>query len=164
MQLTLRRSESDLLSNLHDTNLHRSASSCIKLDAFINEYINIQQGRLESSTNSRLKPLTKVKIALIDTGIGALGERSQLQIKSGISFGHGADGESESPWWIPSNEHGPQMADIISSIDPYCEIFPVKITNDTDGGAIKARPIIDVCYPPGSSMGRWLLTACKSGH
>ena len=155
MQLTLKRSESELLSNLDDTNFHRSASSCIKLDAFVNEYTNIQQVRLERSTNSTIKLLRKVKIALIDTGIGALADRSQLQIKSGISFGHGADGESESPWWIPSNEHGPQMADIISSIDPYCEIFPVKITDDTDGGAIRARPIIDVCYPPGFSMGRF---------
>ena len=154
MQLTLKKSESELLLNLYDTKFHRSASSSIKLDTFVNKYTDIQQARLERSTNSRLKPLTKVKIALIDTGIGALVDRSQLQIKSGISFGHGADGESESPWWIPSNEHGPQMADIISSIDPYCEIFPVKISDDTDGGAIRARPIIDVCYPPGSSMGR----------
>lgn len=147
MQLTLKRSESELFSNLYDTKFHRSASSCIKLDAFVNKYTDMQQERLERSTNSTLKPLRKVKIALIDTGIGALVDRSQLQIKSGISFGHGADGESESPWWIPSNEHGPQMADIISSIDPYCEIFPIKITDDTDGGAIKPQPIIDVCYP-----------------
>ena len=154
MQLTLKKSESELLLNLYDTKFNRSASSCIKLDAFVNKYTDIQQARLERSTNSRLKPLRKVKIALIDTGIGALVDRSQLQIKSGISFGHGADGESESPWWIPSNEHGPQMADIISSIDPYCEIFPVKISDDTDVGAIRARPIIDVCYPPGSSIRR----------
>ena len=161
MQLTMKRSESDLFSNWYDTKFHRSASSCIKLDAFVNEYTNIQQARLERSTNSRLKPLRKVKIALIDTGIVALGDRSQLQIKSGISFGHGADGESESPWWIPSSKHGPQMADIISSIDPYCEIFPVKITDDSDGGAIRARPIIDVSYPLASSMRHWLLTACN---
>lgn len=124
--------------------VYRSASSCIKIDAFVNEYTNIQQARLERGTNSNLKPLRKIKIALIDTGIGALADRSQSWIKPGTSFSHGAGGESESPWWIPSNEHGPQMADIISSIDPYCEIYPVKITDDTDEGAVKARPIIDV--------------------
>lgn len=119
-------------------NVYRSASSCINIDEFVSEYTNFQQARLERGT------IRRIKIALIDTGIGALADRSQSRIKPGISFGHGADGESESPWWIPSNEHGPQMADIIGSIDPYCEIYPVKITDDTDEGAVKAPPIIDV--------------------
>ena len=110
----------------------------------MSDYTNTQQARLERSINSNLKPLRKIKIALIDTHIGALNDRNQLQIKPGISFGHGADGESESPWWILSNEHGPQMADIISSIDPYSEVNPVKITDDTDEGAVKARPMIGV--------------------
>lgn len=130
--------------NVVNLNVCRSASSCIQIDAFVSEYSNIQQARLERGTNSNLKPLRRIKIALIDTGIDALADRSQSRIKHDISFGHGTDGESESPWWIPSNEHGPQMADIISSIDPYCEIYPVKVTNDSDEGAVKTRPIIDV--------------------
>ena len=105
----------------------------------MNEYTNTQQARLDRSNSLR-----KIKIALIDTGVGAMGDRSQLQFKPGVSFGYGADGESESPWWIPSNEHGPQMADIICSIDPYCEIYPVKITDDSDEGAVKAPPVIEV--------------------
>ncbi len=110
----------------------------------MDNYINTQQERYERTPSSSLKPLRKIKIALIDTGIGAMADTSHLQIMPGISFGHGADGETESPWFIPTNEHGPQMADIIRSIDPYCEIYPVKITNDDDYGAVKAPPVIDV--------------------
>ena len=110
-------------------------------------YTNIQQARLESSTDSGSKPLRRIKVALIDTGIDAFGIRRQMQIRPGISFGYGADGESESPWWIPSDEHGQQMANIIHSLDPYCEIYPVKITDDSEG-AVKARPMIDVRHSP----------------
>ena len=71
-----------------------------------------------------------------------MGDRSQSQIKDGISFVHGPDGESESPWWIPSHEHGPQMADIICAIGPYCQIYPVKVTDEQ---AVKdPQPIINV--------------------
>ena len=143
MQRTLSRSTSDLLRNLRKIDVYRSASSDIRLDEFVRNYYNIQQAPFEIDTSSKAPPLRRIKIALIDTGIGALGFLDQSQIKSGISFGHGVDRESEIPWWIPSNEYGPQMADIITSIDPYCELYPIKITDDTDG-AVKARPVIDV--------------------
>ena len=128
--------------------MRRSASSCINVDTFVSGYTNIQQRRLENTAaNCNLKPLRKIKVALIDTGIGALEDRSrlpQLPIKPGISFNHGPNEESESPWWIPSSEHGPHMADIITSIDPYCELYPIKITNDMEEGSLKAGPIIEV--------------------
>ena len=110
-------------------------------------YTSTQQARLERSASSNSKPLKKIKVALIDTGIGALEDRSQsaqMRIRPGISFNHGPDEESESPWWIPSSEHGPHMADIITSIDPYCELYPVKVTDDMEEGALKARSVIDV--------------------
>ena len=112
-------------------------------------YGNIQQARLENAPDVELKPFRKIKIALIDTGIVAMEDRRSLgreflpgQIKDGISFVHGADGESESHWWLPSNEHGPQMADIICAIDPYCELYPIKVANER---SVKApQTIIDV--------------------
>lgn len=132
-----------------NTHLHRSASTSIGIEEFISGYRDIQQARLQRNSDSDLKPLRKIKVALIDTGIVAIEDRKSDvrefqpgQIKEGISFVHGADGESESPWWLPSHEHGSQMADIICSIDPYCELYPAKVANGT---SVKGVPsVVDV--------------------
>lgn len=106
----------------------------------------MQQARLEPGRpDSGLKPLRRIKIALIDTGIVGVEDRKNNirdfgpgQIKDGISFVHGKDGEIETPWFLPSNEHGPQMAGIICSIDPYCELYPAKVANDRSVEAVES--------------------------
>ena len=140
-----------------ETHFHRSASQSIGIEGFISSYRTIQQTRIERKPGSSLKPFRSIKVALIDTGVVGVEDRRSLpaefrpgQIKDGISFVHGKDGESETPWFVPSNEHGPQMAGIICSIDPYCELYTAKVA---DGRTIEAvESIVKVRYV-NSSLG-----------
>lgn len=72
-------------------------------------------------------------MALIDTGVVAmqdqtLSELKRGQIKPGISFVRDlGDEDRGSHWWLPSDEHGSQMAHLICSLDPYCELYPAQV-------------------------------------
>ena len=67
----------------------------------------------------------KTKVAILDTGVSTF---PPDRIKMGTSFVHDKSSSVLKPWWLPSHEHGTQMADIIRSIDPWCELYIAQIT------------------------------------
>jgi hypothetical protein len=75
------------------------------------------------------------KVCLVDSGVIVVennapenGQRKLhigRQIVDGQSFVY--DGFSESPWWYASVPHGTQMASLLCSIDPCCELYVAKV-------------------------------------
>jgi hypothetical protein len=99
---------------------------------FIDCYRSLYQGQIRRPT----------KVALIDNGILNVspkrpeditqGEQTRAKgdisgrIMGGESFVH-KDGGKISPWFIASDPHGTQMANLICAIDPLCELYIAKV-------------------------------------
>ncbi|TRX88928.1 hypothetical protein FHL15_010156 [Xylaria flabelliformis] len=82
----------------------------------------------------------RTRVAILDSGILAI---PPLQAKEGENKGlwpRIAEGESFiddttrlAPWQFASDPHGTQIANIISAIDPHCEIYVAKVTEGRHG-------------------------------
>ncbi|KAI0390286.1 hypothetical protein F5Y17DRAFT_445448 [Xylariaceae sp. FL0594] len=85
----------------------------------------------------RVRP---TRIAIIDSGIVDFwplqGEREgknslRARIADGSTFMHHAD--RMPPWQFASDPHGTQIANVICAIDPHCEIYIAKVTENRRG-------------------------------
>jgi hypothetical protein len=106
---------------------------------------------------------TRTKVALIDSGIVLVGAKEEEQARAqnisqpqphkaqddlservvdGTAFVNTRENE-EPMWWHASEPHGTQMARLICSIDPCCELFVVKVA-ETRGKGIPANNVADV--------------------
>lgn len=97
------------------------------LRPFLDFYRGFQRSRIELAksgnsdhNNSTLQP---VRVAVIDNGVDDYS--FNRKIKRGISFVY-PDGKEQN-WFIASDPHGTQMAKFIQQIDPFCEIYPIKV-------------------------------------
>jgi hypothetical protein len=98
-----------------------------------------------------IRPLRKVKVALIDTGVDleelADGiENFTGHIVRGISFMQ--QGQRISPWWLPSKPHGTQQARLICAIDPSCDLYVAKVGSDPTCD-ISTKRVVKVSTPAG---------------
>jgi len=64
------------------------------------------------------------------------------RIKEGKSFVD--DDYRVSPWLFASDPHGTQMANLICSLDPACELYVAKVTDGNNFG-ISPERVISVC-------------------
>lgn len=101
------------------------------LAPFLEKYKNEHRrwDRQHSATAPR-----RSKVCLIDSGVVVVENNTTeklhigAQIVDGQSFVY--EDSSESPWWHASVPHGTQMASLICSIDPCCELYVTKVGDD----------------------------------
>jgi hypothetical protein len=92
----------------------------------------------------------RVKVAIIDNGADRMGITAN--IVRGMSFVRsGLEAKSTLPWYTPADPHGTQMADLILKVNPWCELFPLRVSSlkkDVDmNAAIEVRTTWDDCPP-----------------
>ncbi|KAL6827245.1 hypothetical protein J3E69DRAFT_380382 [Trichoderma sp. SZMC 28015] len=73
-------------------------------------------------------PKHRVRIALIDDGVnlGSVDMYSGIVNVTGLSF-HRSDRQTENPWHCSSGGHGTVMANMILRINPWVELFVIKL-------------------------------------
>ncbi|KAL7915820.1 hypothetical protein GGI35DRAFT_7426 [Trichoderma velutinum] len=87
--------------------------------------------------------LKKTKVALIDSGVVAVGRHGEdinddifstirRQIVEGTSL-VSRDGE-ESTWWHATDPHGTQMAALICTLNPLCDLYVVMVAESNASG------------------------------
>ncbi|CAG9981145.1 unnamed protein product, partial [Clonostachys byssicola] len=88
----------------------------------------------------------KTKVAIIDSGVVVYGGLSEINSSSSASPGQDlahrivdgvslvSSGNSEEPFWHATDPHGTQMAKLISSINPLCELYVIKVTETRTAG------------------------------
>ncbi|KAL7933623.1 hypothetical protein V8C35DRAFT_322252 [Trichoderma chlorosporum] len=87
--------------------------------------------------------IKKTKVALIDSGVVLVGPRDDnpyndifstitQRIVKGISL-VSRDGEEHS-WWHATEPHGTQMAALICTLNPLCDLYVVKVAESDDFG------------------------------
>ncbi|KAL6867029.1 hypothetical protein J3F83DRAFT_761514 [Trichoderma novae-zelandiae] len=97
---------------------------------FCNHYIESRQ------------PPAKTKVALVDSGVVVVNGVNTNDSKFGSSLAKRiVEGISlvsvdnvEHPWWHATEPHGTQMATIICSINPCCELYVVKVAESNASG------------------------------
>lgn len=98
-------------------------------------------------------PKTKVRrtrVAILDSGILTIPMLQAEKEENNGMWPRIAEGESFfndtdrlPPWQFASDPHGTQIANVISAIDPHCEIYIAKVTEGRHG--IKPDNVADVC-------------------
>lgn len=72
----------------------------------------------------------RVKIAIIDNGADQMRSTISANIIRGMSFVRSSfEAKSILPWYTPAHPHGTQMADLIHSANPWCELFPLRVAS-----------------------------------
>ena len=113
-----------------------SPRTVIRLSQFIPSY----EKKFKAGLASR-RLLRPTQVAILDSGVdrGEFQKADELMGESFSTPGSSAD----SYWWISSEEHGTQMAKIIKSIDPCCQLFIAKVadhrTEITAGAVAEVR-------------------------
>lgn len=108
------------------------------LAVFIKKFFNHYAENWDSVTRQPRKS----KVALIDSGVvvvggqnatsGEFGSSLAKRIVEGISL-VSRDNE-EQAWWHATDPHGTQMATIICSINPCCDLYVVKVAESNASG------------------------------
>ncbi|KAK4074698.1 uncharacterized protein Triagg1_4847 [Trichoderma aggressivum f. europaeum] len=91
----------------------------------------------------KLLPKDRVRIALIDDGVnlGSVDMYGGIVNVTGLSF-HPSDRQTENPWHCSSGGHGTVMANMILRINPWVELFVIKLhcgISHNQGRTISAR-------------------------
>ncbi|KIX01497.1 uncharacterized protein Z518_09223 [Rhinocladiella mackenziei CBS 650.93] len=98
---------------------------------FLSSFHNMKSP-LDSKTRHCYRVFTeqRVKIAIIDTGADQMEKTLSGNIVRGVSFVRSAvEPHSVLPWFTPGHPHGTQMADLIRSVNPECELFPIRVAS-----------------------------------
>lgn len=84
--------------------------------------------------------MRRTRVAILDSGILNIPHIQQDSDTNEGLWPRIADGESfiynanrMPPWQFASDPHGTQIANLISAIDPHCEIYVAKITEGRRG-------------------------------
>ncbi|KUI69791.1 Subtilisin DY [Cytospora mali] len=109
------------------------------LQAFLEKFRNYYVVEQET-------PPARTKVALIDSGVLVTGGPGEVYTKENAIFGKNpahriVDGTSlvskdnkEEVYWHASDPHGSQMAQLICSINPCCDLYVVKVVERRDEG------------------------------
>lgn len=81
--------------------------------------------------------LRRVKIAILCNGVFALKPRSSQAglpecIIGGVTIiadSLDPTAMSQDPWWLSIDPLGTQIVDIITTIDPFCEVYVIKVAD-----------------------------------
>ncbi|KUJ11640.1 uncharacterized protein LY89DRAFT_228881 [Mollisia scopiformis] len=100
----------------------RDARTVVRLKSFVKTYDRLHKRRMASADPSN--HLRRIKVAIIDTGVDdGQFETGTLKSFTGQTFSETGD----SHWWLSADSHGTQMAKLITSIDPCCELYIAKV-------------------------------------
>lgn len=121
------------------------------------------------------KGARRTRIAILDSGILTIPPlQSEPEENNGL-WPRIAEGESFiddttrlPPWQFASDPHGTQIANVISAIDPHCEIYVAKVTEGRHGimpdNVADVRALVEALYSIGPvAAGKWL-TEHLTGH
>ncbi|KAL7956656.1 peptidase S8/S53 domain-containing protein [Trichoderma compactum] len=94
-------------------------------------------------------PARRTRVAILDSGILTIPPSQAKRDESNGLWPRIAEGESFidddtrlPPWQFASDPHGTQIANVISAIDPHCEIYVAKVAEGRHG--IKPDNVADV--------------------
>lgn len=73
-----------------------------------------------------------MKVAIIDTGVDESDFSTNIHKDGFKGDSFVTRDDMESHWWLSSDAHGTQMAKIISSIDPFCQLYIAKVGDYKD--------------------------------
>ncbi|KAI1373538.1 subtilisin-like protein [Hypoxylon crocopeplum] len=76
---------------------------------------------------------SRIKVGVVDTGISTARFSIDSHVVHGRSFvwtNTAKEFEQEASWWLATDSHGSQMANIISQLDPRCVFYIAQITDD----------------------------------
>ncbi|KAI1768444.1 subtilisin-like protein [Hypoxylon sp. FL1150] len=100
-----------------------------------NQYPAIQDSRVKFG----------VKVGVVDTGVSSARFSLGSHVVHGRSFvwtSTAKEFEQETSWWLATDPHGSQMANIISQLDPCCIFYIAQVTDDAryfdEGNVVKA--------------------------
>ncbi|KAL6415763.1 Ankyrin repeat protein [Ilyonectria robusta] len=106
-----------------------------ELYPYINKYRSFFSNKLRTNPN-----VQRTRVAILDSGFLVMPQVQKdneadeglwPQIAEGKSFINNAS--RQRPWHFPSDSHGTQIANLISAIDPHCEIYVAKIVEGRQG-------------------------------
>lgn len=69
----------------------------------------------------------RIRVAILDSGVDPVLFSSQGRNIVGASFVHKSNGSKESPWWLASDPHGSHIANLVSQLDPCCDLYIAKV-------------------------------------
>ncbi|KAM3509125.1 hypothetical protein MY11210_006464 [Beauveria gryllotalpidicola] len=110
------------------------------LDNFLVAYSIIHEEKLDADQAA----ICRTKIAILDSGINRARFSFESHKVHGRSFVWTRIGalELEAAWWLATDPHGSQMANIIAQLDPQCELYIAQIADDMgfieEGNVIRA--------------------------
>ncbi|KAI0539754.1 subtilisin-like protein [Xylaria digitata] len=88
---------------------------------------------------------SRIKVGVVDTGINTARFSIDNHAVHGRSFvwtNTAKEFEQEASWWLATDSHGSQMANIISQLDPRCILYIAQVTDDAryfdEGNVVKA--------------------------
>ena len=71
---------------------------------------------------------TRIRVAILDSGVDLVLFNGRGRKVVGASFVHKKNGSKESPWWLASDPHGSHMANLVLQLDPCCDLYIGKVT------------------------------------
>jgi hypothetical protein len=81
----------------------------------------------------------RVKVAVLDNGVDLTNCDIALNIATGRSFVRAGSGDGPLlPWDTAADPHGTQMAYLIRSVNPCCQLYPARVASfhkDVDANA-----------------------------
>lgn len=97
----------------------------------------------------------RVKVAVIDNGFDMEVVGKHVPPGGGASFCYDYK-DRECNWFLATDPHGTHMANFITQLDPFCELYVAKVGNSrTD---ITPDAVIQVCALSKSPYGTELVT------
>jgi hypothetical protein len=129
-------------------NLNSSPKTVTRLQNFLQLYRQRQNRRMKSRDQTVRDAFSRVKVAIIDTGVDESAFDEYTHSCKGTSFVR--KDNTESHWWLSSDVHGTQMAKLISSLDPFCQLHIAKVgDHKTD---IVSERVVQACGRPCTGM------------
>jgi hypothetical protein len=114
--------------------------------SYIDNYSNRFLQQMRSGEGGR-----RTRVAILDSGILTIPPLQAEEEKNSGLWPRIAEGETFidntsrlPPWQFASDPHGTQIANVISAIDPHCEIYVAKVTESRHG--ILPDNVADVCF------------------
>ncbi|KAM0664055.1 hypothetical protein ACQRIU_007056 [Beauveria bassiana] len=119
-----------------------------------------------SSIHDGRKRFRPAKVAIIDNGILSMEPPSATRVASPTRPEAPADSfvyerDSWSPWYLASNPHGTQMANLVCAIDPLCQLFIAKIADSHYGSSAARAAKAPFNEAVQKAMGAGILVVCS---
>ncbi len=104
-----------------------------QLGRFLKRYKDFQNNWMRPrNEKTKTAKSSRTKVAILDTGINKdlfSGSGHRVVGRSFAYRGTGSD-QRECPWWLATDSHGSAVANIISHLDPCCDLYIAQVSED----------------------------------